>query len=133
MGGDALERRMVRAAEAALAQRQYVSAVDVLVGLGWLAPSHVDRRPDPRPQDIALQCQRRARDRARLPHPLDLSGAFSRKAAPAGRHQASDLFAVVVRFSRNRKRYERQGLLVEAAALAQAEQRCPAPSSDGVS
>ncbi|HWR47634.1 MAG TPA: DUF2293 domain-containing protein, partial [Pseudonocardiaceae bacterium] len=48
-------------------------------------------------------------------------------------HRASDMSAVVVRFSRNRKRYERQGLLVEAAALAQAEQRCPAPSSDGVS
>lgn len=42
MGGGALEQRVVRAAEAALAQRQYVSAVDVLVGLGWLAPSHVD-------------------------------------------------------------------------------------------
>jgi hypothetical protein len=47
-------------------------------------------------------------------------------------HRASDLSAVVVRFSRSRKRYERQGLLVEAAALAQAEQRSPTPSSDGV-
>lgn len=35
--------------------------------------------------------------------------------------QASDLSAVVVRFSRTRKRYERQGLLVEAAALSHAE------------
>jgi hypothetical protein len=33
----------------------------------------------------------------------------------------SSLSAVVVRFSRSRKRYERRGLLVEAAALAQAE------------
>jgi hypothetical protein len=32
--------------------------------------------------------------------------------------------AVVVRFSRSRGRYERQGLLVEAAALEQAEQSC---------
>jgi hypothetical protein len=31
---------------------------------------------------------------------------------------------VVVRFSRTRKRYERQGLLVENAALEQAEQQC---------
>jgi hypothetical protein len=36
-----LERRVVGAAEAALAERQVVSPVDVLVGLGWLAPSHV--------------------------------------------------------------------------------------------
>jgi hypothetical protein len=32
--------------------------------------------------------------------------------------------AVVVRFSRSRKRYERQGILVEDAALAKAEQEC---------
>jgi hypothetical protein len=38
--------------------------------------------------------------------------------------QASRLSAVVVRFSRTRKRYERQGLLVENAALEQAEQQC---------
>lgn len=38
--------------------------------------------------------------------------------------QASRLSAVVVRFSRSRKRYERQGLLVENAALEQAEQQC---------
>jgi hypothetical protein len=38
--------------------------------------------------------------------------------------QASRLSAVVVRFSRSRKRYERQGLLVEEAAIDQAEQQC---------
>lgn len=38
--------------------------------------------------------------------------------------QASRLSAVVVRFSRSRKRYERQGLLVEEAAVEQAEQQC---------
>lgn len=38
--------------------------------------------------------------------------------------QASQLSAVVVRFSRSRKRYERQGLLVEQAAVEQAEQQC---------
>ncbi len=38
--------------------------------------------------------------------------------------QASRLAAVVVRFSRARKRYERQGILVEATALAEAEARC---------
>jgi len=38
--------------------------------------------------------------------------------------QASQLSAVVVRFSRSRKRYERQGLLVEESAVEQAEQQC---------
>jgi hypothetical protein len=37
---------------------------------------------------------------------------------------ASTLSAVVVRFSRARKRYERQGILVEEDALAAAELRC---------
>jgi hypothetical protein len=38
--------------------------------------------------------------------------------------QASRLSAVVVRFNRSRRRHERQGLLVERAALEQAEQQC---------
>lgn len=45
-------------------------------------------------------------------------------------HRASDRSAVVVRFSRTRKRYERQGLLVEPEALRQAEEqtgRVPSP------
>ena len=37
-----LEDRVQRAAEAALAARSYVSAVDVLLRLGWLAPPHFD-------------------------------------------------------------------------------------------
>lgn len=40
----------------------------------------------------------------------------------ATKHSA--LKAVVVRFSRSRGRYERQGILVEEAALARAEQEC---------
>lgn len=38
--------------------------------------------------------------------------------------KASGLSAVVIRWSRTRKRYERQGLLVEEPALEQAEQQC---------
>jgi hypothetical protein len=45
--------------------------------------------------------------------------ALTRRAA-----KASSLSAVVVRWSRSRKRYERQGLLVEESALALAEQQC---------
>lgn len=45
--------------------------------------------------------------------------ALSRRA-----RRASGLSAVVVRFSRARKRYERQGVLVEEAALELAEEQC---------
>ncbi|WP_225831433.1 DUF2293 domain-containing protein [Streptomyces sp. NK08204] len=38
--------------------------------------------------------------------------------------EESTLSAVVVRFNRRRSRYERQGVLVEEAALARAEARC---------
>jgi hypothetical protein len=37
-----IERRVVRAAEAALAKRKFVTAIDVLVGVGWLEPRRVD-------------------------------------------------------------------------------------------
>jgi hypothetical protein len=42
--------------------------------------------------------------------------------------KASRLSAVVVRWSRARKRYERQGMLVEEAALQEAERQCLADS-----
>jgi hypothetical protein len=42
MANSRLEERVTRAAEAALAAQSYVSAVDVLLRLGWLAPSHLD-------------------------------------------------------------------------------------------
>jgi hypothetical protein len=45
--------------------------------------------------------------------------ALSRRA-----RRASRLSAVVVRWSRTRKRYERQGILAEEAALRQAEEKC---------
>ncbi|WP_240139106.1 DUF2293 domain-containing protein [Streptomyces sp. MUM 178J] len=47
------------------------------------------------------------------------SAALTRRA-----REASSLYAVVVRFNRRRGRYERQGLLVEEAALTTAEASC---------
>jgi hypothetical protein len=41
-GQPVLEERVVRAAEAALARQQYVSAIDVLCGMGLLLPSQVN-------------------------------------------------------------------------------------------
>src|SRR5438477_6431704 len=37
-----IDRRVIRAAEAALAKRKFVAAIDVLVGVGWLEPRRVD-------------------------------------------------------------------------------------------
>lgn len=224
-----LEQRVIRAAAAALADRQFASAIDVLVGIGWLAPSHVeewrqgrveylervtqanlaklsvamklfrawatgqglvpsetvyvartrDRRPlrfsksgnadierayrthwlsptlseakrrrlaerQGRPPDLVVvmplrewTCTECASTGDLLimegPGPLCLACADmdhlvylpSRDAALTRRaKKASALSAVVVRFSRSRKRYERQGILVEEGALDRAEREC---------
>lgn len=222
MGRAALKERVERAAADALAAQDYVSSVDVLVRLGWLAPTHVDhwrqgrvdclertvqanlskvttamthfrrwanehglvasetayvaRTRDRRPLRFSvsgsetierayrthwvspqLSPARRGRLAERSSRPPDLvvispvkawtctvcvgtgdlllmgddgpvcmrcAGLDHLEFLPAGdagltrkAHQASELSAVVVRFSRTRKRYERQGLLVEPAAL----------------
>ena len=228
--GGKLEQRVVRAAEAALAQRRFVTAIDVLVGLGWLEPRRVDvwrqgrvpyleavviaslgkistamkafrgwaaarglkpsetayvarmrdRRPlrfsksgDPaieqayRAHWVSPELSDRKRERLAERHsrPPDLvvvsavkdwtcavcdsedggwlimedPGAVCMACAdmdhlvflPSGdaaltrrATKNSRLSAVVVRFSRARKRYERQGILVEEDALERAEQEC---------
>jgi hypothetical protein len=38
-----IQERVRRVAEKALAEQQYVRPIDVLLGLGWLAPSHLDQ------------------------------------------------------------------------------------------
>jgi hypothetical protein len=220
-----LERRVVAAAEEALARQKFVTVVDVCIGIGWLNGSHVDgwrhgRVPeleyflpvhDDRLARIPLYLRRWAeakglkpvetsyvaatRDRRqlrftsdkdltterawrthwisaelsapqreRMAAPPDLvvvqpvkdwscaecggtgdllimddkgplcltcadldhlvflpagDAALTRRAKKAGR-----LSAVVVQWSRTRKRYQRQGILVEEPALEQAEQQC---------
>jgi len=228
--GSKLEQRVVRAAEAALAERKFVTAIDVLVGVGWLEPRRVDEWRQGRVDYLervvvaslgkistAMQCFRRwakarglepsetgyvartrdrrtlrfsksgdpgierayrthwvspelsERKRARLTErqsrPPDLvvvspvrdwscsvcstdAGGWlimddcgpvcltcadmehlvflpSGDAALTRRAKAvSGLSAVVVRFSRSRGRYERQGILVEEGALERAEVEC---------
>ncbi len=223
MSNSRLEERGTRAAEATLAEQCYVSAIDVLLRLGWLAPSHLDLWRQGRveclermvqaglgKQSTAMSTLRtwaarrgltpsetvyvaRTRDRRRLRFSVsgkpdielayrthwvspDLSAAKTERLRaamnqppdlvviaplnewtcaacsttgndlllmqddephcmrcaqldhlvflPAGdakrtrqAHRASRLTAVVVCFSRTRKRYERQGLLVEPDAL----------------
>jgi hypothetical protein len=227
--GSNLEQRVVQAAEAALTERQAVSAIDVLVGIGWLAPPRVEEWRQGRVEYLERVTQAnlaklstamklfrtwaknqglvasetiyvaRTRDRRTLrfsksgnpdierayrthwvsprlsdakrsrlaerqSRPADLvvvspindwtcaecsgtgdllimeglgplclacadmdhlvylpsgDAALTRRAK-----KASGLSAVVVRFTRARKRYERQGVLVEEGALGQAEQEC---------
>lgn len=224
-----LERRVSETAEAALSERGFVTAIDVLIGLGWLPPSgerawrqgripYLERAVTPnlnktsramrhfrrwaqscglKPSETAYVARTRDRrtlrfskfgkpdiERAYRTHwvspelsehkrerlaerqskPPDLvvispirdwtcsacggtgellimdepgllcltcadmdhlaylpagDAALTRRAKAASR-----LSAVVVRFSRARKRYERQGVLVEEDALAAAERRC---------
>src|SRR5215469_15542196 len=45
-------------------------------------------------------------------------------------HKYSSLAAVVVRFSRTRQRYERQGVLVDQAALDRAREECRADADE---
>ncbi|MGK8506660.1 DUF2293 domain-containing protein [Nocardia asiatica] len=221
-----LRRRVVEAAEAALAQREYVSAVDVFAVLGWVRSGQVDRWRQGQVrslEQVTAVDARRMRDVAELlgewarerglttSTAAYLSGGRDREAlrfvdngedevfrvhwlsaelSPARREQVvqrqnrapdltvveaaepwtcaecaetgpylitstagplcptcsdldhleflpagnaalsrrakkeSTLAAVVVRFNRRRKRYERLGILVEEAALVRAEQQC---------
>ncbi|MET9027855.1 DUF2293 domain-containing protein [Nocardia sp. NPDC004168] len=221
-----LRRRVVEAAEAALAQRKYVSAVDVFAVLGWVRSGQVDRWRQgqaPSLEQVTAVDGRRMLEAADLlgewarEHGLNASTAaylssgrdrealrfvddgddtvfrvhwLSAELSPARREQVvqrqnrapdltvveaaepwtcaecaesgsylitsaagplcltcsdldhleflpagnaalsrrakkeSTLAAVVVRFNRRRKRYERLGILVEEAALTRAEQQC---------
>jgi hypothetical protein len=224
-----LERRVAEAAQRALDDRQAVSALDVFLGLGWLAPGQLERWRQGRvpslesaigvgPGEVAdalLMLHRWAEDRGLTPTPTeyvartrdrralrftedataeverayrthwvsaDLSDARRQRLSdraskppdlvviaplnawtctgcdgtgdlliledpgplcltcadldhlvylPAGdaaltrrARKASALSAVVVRFSRSRRRYERQGVLVEEPALEAAERSC---------
>jgi hypothetical protein len=60
-----LERRVVAAAEAALAERQFVTAIDVLLGLGWL-PASGEGLDDDEVLDVrGLRRERREREALR--------------------------------------------------------------------
>ncbi|WP_153409176.1 DUF2293 domain-containing protein [Nocardia macrotermitis] len=70
-----LQRRVVAAAEAALAQHKYVSVVDVLVGLGWLTSAHVEQWRQGRSATLVRLA---AVDGARLRDAADLLGEWAR-------------------------------------------------------
>jgi hypothetical protein len=225
MAQQGLEQRVRRVADAALAGQQFVSPIDVLVGLGWLASSHLDRwqqgrlesledaiQANPDKVTAAMTAFRHwaddrelkpseteyiARTRDRRPLRFSMTGdaaveqayrthwvsprlsqrAVTRQSRPPDllvisplkewtctscdgtgdllfmedpgplcldcadlghleflpsgdaamtrrAKKASRLSAVVVRWSRSRKRYERQGILAEPEAIERAEQEC---------
>jgi len=81
------------------------------------------------PTEISSQLCQLARAPVPAPRPRNLVFLLSGDAALTRRaKKASTLSAVVVRWSKSRKRYERQGLLVEEPALEQAEEQCLADS-----
>jgi hypothetical protein len=59
---------------------------------------------------------------ADLAHLVWLASGYAALTRRAMKH--SNLWAVIVKFSRARRRYERQGLLVEEQALEQAQEEC---------
>ncbi|MGV9798880.1 DUF2293 domain-containing protein [Mycobacterium sp. NPDC003449] len=225
MAQSKLEQRVEQAAESALDAQRYVSAIDILLGLGWLAPSHLHQwrygrldtledviATNPNKVTAALDAFQRwarsrgldtsetdyvsqTRDRRRLrftidgndqieqvyrthwvsrdldrhsierqskppdlvviiatkdwtcascggtgdilsmedagPLCLDCADFGHLEFLPAGdaaltrrAKKASTLSAVVVRWNRSRKRYERQGILAEPEAIGRAEQEC---------
>jgi hypothetical protein len=225
MAGQDLDQRVVRVAETTLADQRFVTPINVVVGLGWLGPTHLDQwrqgrveslehliQADSSKISVAMAAFRRwaqerglnpsetdylarTRDRRRLRFSVsgdpavelayrthwvspDLSAnAVERQSrppdlvvispvnewtcAPCGEtggllfmedsgpvcldcadlghlaflpsgdaaltrraKKASRLWAVVVRWSRSRKRYERQGILAEVEAIERAEQEC---------
>lgn len=147
---NSIEQRVARVADELLAEHRHVAAVDVLNWIGWLpAPSPqlseaqrdrlVERQSTP-PElvvimplkdwtcascggtgDLLLMQEEgpACMACAALDHLVYLprgDAGLTRRA-----HRAGELSAVVVRSSRTRKRYERQGLLVEPDTLAAAE------------
>ncbi|BDT99502.1 MULTISPECIES: DUF2293 domain-containing protein [Nocardia] len=71
-----LRRRVAEAAEAALAQRKYVSAVDVFAVLGWVRSSQVDRW---RQGQVRSLEQILAVDARRMHEAADLLGEWARE------------------------------------------------------
>ncbi len=71
-----LQQRVVTAAEAALAQRKYVSVVDIVVGLGWVRSAQVDQWRQGR---VATLEELAAVDGARLRDAADLLGRWARE------------------------------------------------------
>jgi hypothetical protein len=97
-----LEARVVRAAEAALADQKYVTPIDVLVGVGWLTPSAVERWRHGRVEDLERVTQ------ANL-HKLSEAMRILRRWATAERLHPSETAYVARTRDRRPLRFSRTG------------------------
>ena len=97
-----LEARVVRAAEAALAEQSYVSPIDVLVGVGWLTPQAVDQWRQGRAEDLERVVQVNL-------HKLSAAMAiFRRWAGGRGLHPSETAYVARTR-DRRQLRFSRSG------------------------
>ena len=71
-----LEDRVVRAAEAALADRHLVTAIDVLVGIGWLTTPQVDRWQQGRVDNLERQV---TADISKISNAMAILGRWAQK------------------------------------------------------
>src|SRR6266851_4835121 len=112
-----LAERVTRAAEAAFAAQKYVSPVDVLVGIRWLDPGAVKRWRQGQVDYLERAVQTKL---ARISEAMKLfrSWATAKGLVPSETdYVARTPQRQTLRFSKSRRRYERQGLLVEPQAL----------------
>ena len=123
--GQELAARVSRAATAALREQGYVAAIDVMVGIGWLSPSHVlewrTRRLPFLERGIQANLRRISEAMRLLEAWAEQAGLRPSTTAYVARTAARER----LQFSESgepatRKRHERIGALVESAALASA-------------
>src|SRR5438034_97638 len=121
-----LADRVAKAAEASLAAQNYVSPVDVLVGIGWLDPGAVKRWRQGQVDYLERVVQTNL-SRISMAMKLFRSWATAKGLIPSETsYGARTPSRQTLRFSKRRRRYERQGLLVEPQALREAQrERAP--------
>jgi hypothetical protein len=108
-GTATLEARVVHAAEAALAEKNYVSPIDVLVGIGWLTPPAVERWRQGRVEDLERVAQ------ANLHKLSDAMRILRRWATAKGLHASETAYVARTR-DRRPLRFSRSGTpAIEAA------------------
>jgi hypothetical protein len=97
-----LEQRVAEAGEAALAEQQYVTAIDVLIGVGWLTPQAVDRWRQGRVEDLERVAQ------ANLHKLSDAMAIFRHWAADRGLRPREAVYVARTR-DRRQLRFSRSG------------------------
>ena len=102
MAGQDIQSRVRRVGEQALAEQQYVRPIDVLLGLGWLAPSHEDRWRQGRVPYLELEIQ------ASLGKVSTAMAEFERWARGAGLKPAETSYVARTR-DRRRLRFSASG------------------------